>query len=315
MRSSEKLDRFDRRQNADVEPRGVLILQVLLDLGDDLGVVRALGVEPEHRRGAGEARAAHPELDPVLDRRVLELAHAEDVAGLDRTLQQHLAVIGDDANRSVRGNFERLVVRAVLFGRLRHQAHVGNRAHGLGIERTMGLTVVDDRLIHPRVAAVRDRGYGVVQLAVGAPHAAGFADHRRNRSVDDDVAGHVQAGDPFVGIDHGEARPFRVLGLDVGLDRFFFGCRQRLDLRQQLAEAVVQIDAETLQRSGVLLDHIGEEDGNGMAEDDGIGDLHHGRLHVQREQHAFLFAASICSAKKVRSALRLITAASMISPA
>ena len=37
-----KLDRFDRRQNADVEPRGVLILQVLLDFGDHLGVVRAL---------------------------------------------------------------------------------------------------------------------------------------------------------------------------------------------------------------------------------------------------------------------------------
>jgi len=105
-----KLDRFDRRQNADVEPRGVLILQVLLDFGDHLGVVRALGVEPEHRRGAGEARAAHTELDPVLDRRVPELAHAEDVAGLDRTLQQHLAVIGNDADRSVRGNFERLVV-------------------------------------------------------------------------------------------------------------------------------------------------------------------------------------------------------------
>ena len=117
-----KLDRFDRRQNADVEPLGIVILQVLLDLGDHLGVVRALGVEPEHRRGVGEARAAHAELDPVLDRRVLDLAHAEDVAGLDRTLQQHLAVIGDDANRSGRGNFERLVVRAVFLGLLRHQA-------------------------------------------------------------------------------------------------------------------------------------------------------------------------------------------------
>src|SRR6201987_1827869 len=31
-----KLDRFDWRQNADVESRGVVILQVLLDLGDDL---------------------------------------------------------------------------------------------------------------------------------------------------------------------------------------------------------------------------------------------------------------------------------------
>ena len=32
------------------------------------------------------------ELDPILDRRVLDLAHAEDVAGLDRTFEQHRAV-------------------------------------------------------------------------------------------------------------------------------------------------------------------------------------------------------------------------------
>ena len=127
-------------------PVGVLILQVLLDLGDDLRVVRAILVEPEHRRRVGEARAAHAELDPILDRRVLELAHAEDVAGLDRTLQQHLAVIGDDADRAVRGHFERLVVRAVFLGLLRHQPDVRNRAHGLGIERAVGLAVVDDRL-------------------------------------------------------------------------------------------------------------------------------------------------------------------------
>ena len=179
-------------------------------------------------------------------------------------------------------------MRAVFLGLLRHQADVRNRAHGLGIERAVGLAVVDDRLIEPRVGAVRDRGDDVVQLAVGAPHAAEFADHRRHRRVDDHVAGYVQARDALVGIDHGEARPFRVLGRDVVLDRFFLGLRQRLDLRQQIAEAVVEIDAELLERGGVLLDHIGEEHGNGVAENDGIGDLHHGRLDVQREQHAFL---------------------------
>ncbi len=243
--------------------------------------MRAVLVEPEHRRGVGEARAAHTELDPIPHGCVLELAHAEDVAGLDRTLQQHLAVVRDDADRAARRNFERLVVRAVFLGLLRHQADVRNRAHGLGVERAVGLTVLDGRLIQRRVGAIRDHGLDVVQLAVGAPHVAAFADHRRHRSVDDDVAGHVQAGDALVGIDHGEARPFRVLGRDVVLDRFFLGFRQRLDLRQQIAEAVVEIDAETLQRGGVLLDHILEEHGNDMAEHDGVGDLHHGRLHVQ----------------------------------
>ena len=79
-----ELDCLDRRQDADVETRCVLVLQVCLDLGDQLRVVRAFGVEPEHRWGAGQARAAHPKLDPVPDRRVLDLAHPEDVTGLDR---------------------------------------------------------------------------------------------------------------------------------------------------------------------------------------------------------------------------------------
>jgi hypothetical protein len=65
-----------------------VILQIFLDLGDNLGVMRAILVEPEHRRCVGEAGAAHRELDPILDRRIPDLAHAEDVAGLDRALQQ-----------------------------------------------------------------------------------------------------------------------------------------------------------------------------------------------------------------------------------
>jgi len=67
--------------------------------------------------------------------------------------------------------------------------------------------------------------------------------------------------------------------------------------------------------AAVLLDYIGEEDRNGMAEHDGIGDLSSWSPLTCAKQHASLLAASICSAKKERSALRLITARSMISPA
>ena len=98
----------------------------------------------------------------------------------------------------------------------------------------------------------------------------------------------MQSGNSFVGIDHGEGRPLGILGRDVVLDRLFLGLRQGLDLREQIAEAVVEIDPELLERGGMLGHHIGEEGGHGMTEDDGIGDLHHGRLDVQREQHAFL---------------------------
>ena len=250
--------------------------------------MRALRVEPEYRRGIRQARAAYPEPDPVLDRRVLDLAHAEDVAGLHRAFQQHRAVVGNHAYCSRRGNFEGLVVRAVLLGLLRHQPHVRHIAHRAGVERAVRLTVLDDRLIQARVAAIRDHGIDVVQLSVGAPHVAAFADHRRHRRIDDHIARHVQVGDPPVGIDHGEAGPGRVGSRDVGLDRCLFGVRQCFDPRQEIRHAVVGIGANTRERGGVLLEHIGEEDGHGMTEQDGIGDLHHGRLQVQREQHAVL---------------------------
>ena len=42
-----------------------------------------------------------------------------------------------------------------------------------------------------------------------------------------------------------------------------------------------------------------EEDLNGVAEDDRIGDLHHGGFHVKREeQTSALFASAICAFEK-----------------
>jgi len=110
-------------------------------------------------------------------------------------------------------------MRAVFLGFLRHQPDVRNRAHGLGIERAVGLAVLDGGLEQPSVGAIRDDGLGVVQFAVRAPHVAAFADHRGYRSVDDHVAGHMQARNALVGIHHREGRALRVLGRDVVLDR------------------------------------------------------------------------------------------------
>ena len=75
-----------RRQDLDLETRGVVVGQIGFHLGDDLGVVRAVFIEPEDggsERGAG---AADGEFDPVLDRGVLRLAGAPDVAGFDGML-------------------------------------------------------------------------------------------------------------------------------------------------------------------------------------------------------------------------------------
>ena len=64
-----------------------MILEVLRDLGDDLRIVRAMLVQPEDGGRVGKARARDGELHPILDRRILGLAGAEDVALLDLLFQ------------------------------------------------------------------------------------------------------------------------------------------------------------------------------------------------------------------------------------
>src|SRR5574340_893718 len=149
--------------------------------------------------------------------------------------------------------------------------------------------VVDDRLENAGVVAIRDHRLGVVCLAVGAPHLAAVADHRWHGSVDDHIGGDMQVGDALVGIHHRQLRLLLEAGLDVGFDLFTLGIRQRGDFRQQVAEAVVDVDVEFLDGCGVFVEHILEVDGDSMAEHDGVGDLHHRGLEVQGQQYVGLF--------------------------
>ena len=87
-----------------------------------------------------------------------------------------------------------------------------------------------DGLVDAGVGGVRDHREGVGLLAVGAPHVARGADHRRHRGVDDDVGGHVQVGDALVGVDHGHRRAVGQAGLDGRLDRVAVG--QVVDARR-----------------------------------------------------------------------------------
>ena len=224
--------RIDRREDAQIETVGVVILQVTFDLLDELRVVRALAVEPEDGRRAGSAGALHGEFYPVLDRRVLGLAHAEDVAGFDRLFEQDLAAGVDNAHGAARLQFEGLVVRTVFLGGLRHQADVGYAAHGLRIECAMLLAVFDRGLVEGGITAVGDDRLGVVQLAVGAPHLARLANHRRHRGVDNHVARHVQISDALVRIDHRQRGAGGQAGLKVGFQRGFLRLGQCGDLGQ-----------------------------------------------------------------------------------
>ena len=192
--------------------------------------MRAILVEPEDCSGTGESSAGHRQLHPIANRQIFRLAHAPDVACFYRMLQQCLPILVDDANRSVCWNQKRLVVRAILLGLLRHQADVGYGAHGGNVERAVLLAVVDDFLVDAGVTAIGNHVLRVARLTVRSPHLSGGSNGGRHRCVNDDVAGHVQVGDAFVGIDHRQSGLRFVDRLDISLDLFALRRRQFLNL-------------------------------------------------------------------------------------
>ena len=101
-----------------------MVGQVCLDPGDQVGVVRTARVEPEHGRVTSGPSAVDRELDPIADWQILGLAHAEDIAGVHRLFENHLARRVDDQHRAIGRDLEGLVVAAVLLGGLRHQSDV-----------------------------------------------------------------------------------------------------------------------------------------------------------------------------------------------
>ena len=126
------LERAARRgrdvEDLDLGPVGVGLLECGPDLAKHLGVVGPRLVQPEDRRRFGLSRARDGQPDPILDRGVLSLAHAPDVAGVDLVLEQRVVAVVAHPDRPGALDLERLVVRAVLLGRLGHQADVRRRA-------------------------------------------------------------------------------------------------------------------------------------------------------------------------------------------
>ena len=191
-------------------------MQVGLDLFDQLVFVRAIRVKPEDRGHAGVARARDGQLDPVADGGVLGLAHAPDVAFFDVLRQQHFAggQVGDVGDAVFR-DLEGLVVRAVFFGLLGHQAHVGHGAHGRGIEVAVPFAEVDHLLVNAGKGALGHHGLDVFQSAVGTPHLAAVADHGRHGGIHDDVVGRMKVGDAFGRVHHRQFRAVLVAGVQV----------------------------------------------------------------------------------------------------
>ena len=186
------------------------------------------------------------------------------------------------------GSFEGLVVRSVFFGFLSHEAHVGHAAHGGRIECSVVTAEVDDGLINARITAVRDHGFHVVFLAVRAPHFPADAERGGHRRIDDDVTRHVQVGDAPVGVHHGEIRALLHGRLQVGFDFLLLRSRQGTDLGIHVPHPVVGIDAEFGKNLFMFFKDVFKIDGHAMTENNRVRDLHHGGLHVQRQENAAL---------------------------
>ena len=259
------------RHVRDVQALGVVILEVGLHLLDQFVLVRTVRVEPEHHRRTRIARPVDRELDPVPDRGVLDHAHPEDVALFDVLRQQYLTGGDvDDVGHTVGLDLESLVVRTVLLGLLRHQADVGHGAHRSGIERAVGFTEVHDLLIDARERRLRVDRLGVLRAPVGAVHLAAGPDHRRHRRVDDHIGGGVEVGDTARRVDHRQFRPVLVALVQIIDDLFTFGRRQRLDLRIQVRQTVVDVDAEFVEQLAVFGEGVLVEGAHGVTEDDRV---------------------------------------------
>ena len=96
----------------------------------------------------------------------------------------------------------------------------------------------------------------------------------------------MQVGDAFVGVDHGQGRAYVVDRFDVGFDLRLLLGRQGLDAGVQVADAVVQVEADFFQYGSVLVQRVSVVLGDDLAEHDRVGDFHHGGFQVRRQQHA-----------------------------
>ncbi len=237
-----KLSGFKRSQHAKIETIGIVIIEILIDLFNELSVVGSRVVEPEHGGPTRCPCSVDGKFDPVPNGGVFGLATSPEITRFHLMLDQGRALLGDDANLAIVRGLEGFVMGPVFLRLLRHQSHVGDGSHGGRIERAVLAAKVNGGLIDRGVGTVWDDGQGVLLFALGIPHLAGGADHGRHGGVDDDIAGNVEIGDSLIGVHHGQVRAVLEGRVDVGLDFGLFLRRQRIQARQEVAKPVAKID-------------------------------------------------------------------------
>ena len=102
----------------------------------------------------------------------------------------------------------------------------------------------------------------------------------------------MQVGDADIRIDHRQRGPLGVQRVNVRLDGGLLVVGKFAELGVQITDAIVRFHANRVQRLGVFLKNVRVKDTHAMAKNDGVGNLHHRRLQVQRKQHTPLAGIS-----------------------
>ena len=198
-----------------------MIGEIGLHLSNDGCVMRSLFVQPEHSWITGCTGTVHGKLHPVLNRGIFCLAGTPDVPLLHGILEKNFSGGVGHADDSMTWDLEGLVVGAIFFSGLSHEADIGNGAHGLWIKGSMHFAEIDDCLVDTRVGTIGNNGKRILGLSGGIPHLPPGPDHGGHRGIHDDIAWHMKVGDPLFGVDHREGGTTLKSLLDIGLDGGF----------------------------------------------------------------------------------------------
>mmetsp|Transcript_54193 Transcript_54193/g.144479 ORF Transcript_54193/g.144479 Transcript_54193/m.144479 type:complete len:374 (-) Transcript_54193:1198-2319(-) len=146
--------RFHRIQEQNLQPRSVVLQQILLHFSLDVPIMRAGIIQPKHSRPSSCTSTSNSKPHPVLDCHVLCLAGSPDVTFLHLVLHQNISLSIHHTHHSVTRCLEGLVMGPVLLSLLGHQTNVRDGAHRSRIERPVRFAEFDGLFEHSSVAPI-----------------------------------------------------------------------------------------------------------------------------------------------------------------
>merc|ERR1719233_182049 len=267
---------------------GVMVSKILLSEHDQVSIVSTSRVQPEDSLGTCCLRPADSQLNPVLDWKVLGLAHTPDISSLYCVGEDGIASVVSDNHGTLGSNLECLVMTAVLLCLLGHQTYVGHVASRGPVKLSVSLAVLDDSVVHGGVAPVGDHALYLLEFVVFVPHLTTVSHNIWHGCVNNDIAGNMEISDAGIGVDHGKSGSGLILLHDVSLN--FCLLRMSLDFVINIAKSVVYINFQFCEKVSVLSKDILEEDLDTVSEDDRVRHLHHGSFHVKGHHQLLVIA-------------------------